>query len=374
MSDTSAFMRTVLLTYPATGMAYTGDPTKAMDTDTDGSGVVFQVTEDCELTHGNIICTAVAGTSPYYKFEVWPMATTGNGVPDTTGTVLAESADFQCTADLMKVAFTSSYSATQGQILCLLMVYADDGSTIDGSNYATVEQTNGRWSYWTGTQVYLNKSTSTWGNNGTYFPAMVVTTDKAYDLGGAMNYGASGLTTSTPGDIFAQKFVMPADKLLELHVIGFRFAGDMIGGSDVVDVGAWDASGDPLIDLCTIDADQGGGQSNQFGFYLGESEVYFAEALTMVSGGTYYIGAECVSGTFGLQLLGMGADFDAMQRGYPGAGWCRASMWDGSSWDDDWSSPSTPGRFMVSPILSDMHGVAGGGGSSIPGPSVGVIG
>ena len=261
MDDTSAFMHTVLSTYPASGQASTNDAVRVLDEDDDGSGVAFQVPEDCELTHGNVICTDVTGTSPYFKMQIWPMSTTGNGIPDESGTVLAETAAFQCTEDLIKVAFTSSYSATQGEVLCCLMVHAS--GTIDGSNKVSVEEVNGRWSYHTGVNgIYLSKwSGGYWGNNGTYFPAMVVTTDKSYDVGGVMNYGASTLSTSVAGEIFAQKFVMPTDKLLELHVAGFRFAGGMLNSTDVAKVGAWDASGNPLIDLQTLDASQGRGQT-----------------------------------------------------------------------------------------------------------------
>lgn len=378
MADTSAFMHTVLSTYPASGQRYTGDAPKSMDDADVSIGVVFQVPEDCELTHANILCTAVTGTQPFFKCELWPMDTAANGQPDTSGTVLAETADYQHSVGVNKTAFGSSYSATQGQVLCCVVVYAS--GTIDGSNFCTLEHISGRISYHSGYNTMIQRSSSggAYTSSGAYYPSVTVTTNKIYDVGGVMNHGYNGLYLGSVGHRYASKFVLPADKNLELHCIGFRMNSHTSDSTDTFKVGAWNAAGADLIDLQTIDADTGAGQSvGSIGFYLGETELYFAETLTMVSGGTYYIGIEHLSGSIYLDMLGMGEDYDEMVRAYPGQGWCKAAYWNTSSWDEDWIAGDTvtPGRFMISPILSDMHGVAGGGGgSTISGPSIGVIG
>jgi len=378
MADTSAFMHTILSTYPASGQRYTGDAPKLMNDADISFGVIFQVPEDCNLTHANILCKSVAGTQPYFKCQLWPMDTSNNAQPDTSGTVLAETAAYQHSTGVNKTAFTSAYSATQGQVLCCIIVHSS--GTIDGSNYCELEYISGRTVYWSGFNTMIQRSASggSYTTNGSYYPSVTVTTNKTYDVGGVMNHGYMNAYTGTTGYRYAQKFILPADKNLELHCVGFRMNSHSLDGTDVAKIGAWNAAGAELIDTQTIDADTGGGQTaGSIGFYLGESQLYFAETLTMVSGGTYYLGIEHVSGGIYLDMLGLGDDYDEMSRAYPGKGWVdKAAYWNGSSWDEDWvgGSTMTPGRFLISPILSDMHGVAGGGGSSIPGPSIGVIG
>ena len=378
MADTSAFMHTVLSTYPAIGLRYTGDAPKLMNDADISFGVVFQVPEDCSLTHANILCKSVAGTQPYFKCQLWPMSTTTNGQPDTSGTVLAETASYQHSAGVNKTAFTGAYSATQGQVFCCIIVH--DTGTIDGSNYCELEYIAGRNTYWSGynTMIQRGSGGGSYTSSGAYYPSVTVTTNKTYDVGGVMNHGYTGMFLGSAGHKLANKFVLPADKNLELHCVGFRMNSMSFDGGDVANIGAWDAACEPLIDLQSIDADTGAGQTlGSIGFYLGETVLYFAETLTMVSGGTYYIGIENVSDNIYLDMLQFGDDYDEMVRAYPMQGICKAAKWDGASWSEDWvgGTTSTPGRFILSPVISDMHGVAGGGGgSSIPAPSIGVIG
>ena len=380
MSDTSAFNGTILKTNWNVAPRYTDDASLVCDDDDVAAGVIFQVPEDCDLTHANVLCKAVTGTQPYFKAKLWPMSTTTGGQPDTSGTVLAETAAYQNSLGLNKVAFTSAYSATQGEVVACVFEY--ESGTIDGSNKCDFEYIGGRGNYHSGVNgilLYRTSGSATYSSNGSYFPSVCVTTDKDYDVGGTQPHGYSSLGSDVAGHRFCQKFTLPADRLLELHCIGIEVnSHQILNSTDTAKVGAWDAAGDDLIDLNTLDADQGyGATAGEIGFYLGPSHLYFAETLTMVSGGVYYLGIEALSGWTKIEFLTMGDDYDAMQRGYPGMDWCQVSKWDGSSWDDDFNAGATgtPGRALISPILSDIHGVAGGGGgSSISAPSMGLIG
>ena len=378
MADTRNWMKTTLTGWgaPTEGFGYT-DASKTCDHENEGVGVVFQVQEDCSITHGTGFCDAVTGTSPYWKMQLWPMSTSYDGQPDMTGTVLAETAEFQGTVEagwpytkLLKQAFTSPYSATAGQTLCCLLKYSS--GTIDGSNSCNWDYASGRASYRCGVGGYLESysgSATTWYGNGTYQPRMTVTTDKTYDLGGYPHLGEANYYMGVSGYRYANKITLPAaDPGLEMHVVGLQICGNIANGTDSIIAGAWDSDGDELIADNTISTVVSVGQQmGDIGFYLGVAEIYFKETLTIVSGGTYYLGIENDSGT----LYGAFKVFDDWaddcNRSWPMGANIEAAIYlpFGGGWADNWAgSGSDKTRFLINPIVSDIHGTSSGGGGS----------
>ena len=102
-------------------------------------------------------------------------------------------------------------------------------------------------------------------------------------------------------------------------------------------------------------------------------EYMFDTTVTMTSGTVYYMGFEKseagASNSLTVSYLSPGG-LDGLAS-WPGGAAFYASFWDesaGSGWADDNAK-----RLLLNPILSSIHGT-GGGGSTISGPSMGVIG
>ena len=86
------------------------------------AGVIFEVPEDMNITGGACLFTT-CGAGNKYKWELWPASTTVAGSPDTSGTVLAESAQITATEDTREEnTFTSPYAASKGDVLVLVLV------------------------------------------------------------------------------------------------------------------------------------------------------------------------------------------------------------------------------------------------------------
>ena len=378
--------------YAHQGAGYTDTP-KSLDHANVGVGVTFTTTEDCDITHMNFCCSSVYGTSPYYKVKLWAMVDDGtNYNPDMSGSPLAESAAFQVTIDgynpsyfnLHEVAFTSAYSATKGTTYMATVVY--DSGTIDGSNKAYIEWCAGRnYSYggMTGVCQSYSGSATDWYGSSTYMPAISVTTDEGYNLGGTLHLGDNSFTVTTNGHRVCQKITMPAEvdgAGLEMYCIGLHVSGAAANTTDHMKVGAWDAAGNALISIATHKADWSSHGNGSIGHYLGEYRVYFAEPLLMTSGNVYYIGWEGdnSSGSCTIQSSYFSFDEDqtTCERSWPMAGKVEGAHWDGSSWNDSWTNSGRgKSRWLINPIISDLYGTSsGGGGSSISGPSMGIIG
>ena len=391
MANSYLWNKTMLLGWGAPSTTYdTMDLANTLDHENEGVGVVFTAREDCSLTHANVLIDAVTGTSPYYKVQLWPMSDAGNGQPDMSGTVLAETAGFQGSltgafpyTKLFQPAFTSPYSATAGTMYAMIIQH--DSGTIDGSNNCGFTATSGRRDYYTcGAGGYLQAysgSRTTWYGSGLYIPGLTCVTDKAYDLGGVMAVETSATTLTVAGYRACNKITMPAavsDAGLEMYCIGIQMSGAIATGTSEFKVGAWDVDGNELCDPTEYDAEHGVGfASGQIGRTLGGATMYFAEPLLMSTGNAYYIGLENVSGnTFASFKI-----FDAYQseceRSWPMAGLVEAAYWAGSSWSDSWTgSAGGKNRWLINPIISDLYGTAagGGGGGSTTGATMGVIG
>ena len=133
MTDTNALIGTELKTFPG---GYLGHDTRLISYNdaADATLTVFQCEEACDLTGAMARCDALVGTSPFYKFELFALDTSAYFTP--TGSALATTAEFQFAVGDVSVNFTSAYTCTQGQVLCLKLSYAS--GTIDGSNYVDV--------------------------------------------------------------------------------------------------------------------------------------------------------------------------------------------------------------------------------------------
>ena len=362
MADTNALIGTELKTFPG---AYFGQNTysESLFASDDSIFLAFQCPEACDLTGAMARCTTVTGTSPYYTFELFAVTDGAYGIP--TGSALATTSAFQASLGDVQVNFTSAYTCSQGQVLCVKISYAS--GTIDSSNHANFlwETSTVRYNlfpyakYWNG---------SAWTGSTQRWPTFAVQTDiSGVDFGGIYNINDGGdELISTGGDRFAQRIDLPDGENLELHVDGFRFCGavENSGGADVI-VGVWPASGSALASA-TISTYQ---QSIQMDQNYSRS-YYFTSSATLTSGNIYYIGFEHTGGGAGDNI-----NVDYSEPGsanglksWPGGDNFYASKYSSSSWTDDVTK-----RLLLNPILSSVHG-SGGGGSSIPGPSMGVIG
>ena len=344
MSNTSALIGTELKTHP--GGYWTSTSWNRMQAADDATMTIFQCEEDCNLTGAMARCRFVTGTSPYYKFELFALDTSAYFTP--TGSALATTAGFQavhngdCTHN-----FTSPYTCTAGQTLCLKLSHAS--GTIDGSNWAD-------FLYYTATMKFqLMPMTAYWGGsswiaNNQYYPSQVVHTNLATgaDFGGIYNIAAGGYESlGSTGDRYAQRMQIPASENLELHIQGFRYHGraENSGGGDII-VGIWNAAG-VALSTQTID-------THHQNYQAGQSyarDYYFGDTVTVASGEVVYLGFERNGGgQINVQyskpngLLGL--------KSWPGGDAFYASEWDGSSWTDD-----NTRRLHLNPILSSVHGL-----------------
>lgn len=365
MADTNALIGTQLKTFPG---GYFGNTTYTwtFSDSTDAIITLFQCEEACDLTGAMAFCNSIQGTSPFYKFELFAVDTSAYFTP--TGSALATTAGFQvATATDESANFTSAYTCTQGQVLCLKLSYADDGSTIDGSNYAVFKYASAIVRYnlfpmvatWNG---------SSWSADNKYYPSMVVHSDLAagVDFGGIYNIGSGNYESiTTAGDRYALRMEIPASENLELHVDGFRYTGkvESSGGGDVI-VGIWPATGSALASA-TIDSYQ---QKQQMDKNYSR-DYYFTSTATVLAGDVVYLGFEHTGGGAGdnLNISYTQPNGAAGLKSWPGGASFYASKYASASWTDDNTK-----RLMLNPILSSVHGTGGGGSTTRP--TMGVIG
>ena len=368
MADTNALIGTELKTFPG---SYFGHATYnwTFDDSADALITLFQCEEACELTGAMAFCNSIQGTSPFYKFELFAVDTSSYFTP--TGSALATTAGFQVTtASNQSHNFTSPLTVTQGQVLCLKLRHADDGSTIDGSNYAVFKYASAIVRY------NLFPMSATWGgsswsaSSNKYYPSMVVHTDLAagVDFGGVYNTGSgSAEFITTGGDRYALRMEIPASENLEFHIDGFRYTGKVenSGGGDVI-AGIWNAAGVALATV-TIDSYQ---QNYQMDTNNSRDYLFDATA-TVASGDVVYLGFQHTGGGAGDNINISYAQPNGADglKSWPGGDSFYASGYDGSSWTDDKTK-----RLMLNPILSSVHGTGSGGGASTFAATMGVIG
>ena len=339
------------------------------------SGVSFQTREACNLTGAMIASSYLTGTTAVYKFELWPLSTTALNTPDTSGSVLATSANIQPNAHfgIWDADFTVAYTATAGQFLCVIIKPV---SGVDGSNKVQFNYLGGameRHAFPSG--MKSTDSGSSWVADSFAYPGIAVKTNKTQNLGGIPNMGTSSVNMSVLGDRVAQKITIPADEDsdtgLEVHCSGFYYTGNCTTNGETINFGAWDVDGNDLVTPVTLDHEQLGDKLE----YDTGAEFYFGEDLRMISGGSYYIGWESTStdttqiSCFRYGKTGAGYSLTPTpgnpERNWPGdaAMNIETFFWDDSDAETAWEIPPAHvsyggSRMCLNPLLSEIHGVS----------------
>jgi len=339
----------------------------AIDATTDRVGVVFEVKENCSITHAAIGVGAFAGNGGSFKFELWPMTAGTNGLPDISGTVLATTAAVSAYGNgytCHEFAFTSPYSATAGQQLACIIV---PQAGTDASNRT-------EWYYqgpdYNGTSALPAVITSTDSGSSyaiagyDYWPGICLKTDKNFPLGGVVVVGSGALSPGSANDRYANKITIPAGEDIELHVRGIQVFG-FYGLDDAEEImfGVWDVDGAEVGNSeRTVDGAQIG-VGNSAGTAL--MTFLFDNAVKMVSGSTYYVGWKNITGAVQGYTYTMGKDGSAGPDYSPGglAFGGEAFFWDDSDAETAWEKVQTgyEKRIAMNLLISDMHG----GGNSV---------
>ena len=368
MADTEALFGLELKTHPGSYWSY-AVYYHTLDSATEKFAVVFQAPGACDLT-GATVRVQGRTNPPNYKMTL--QGVDGDGDPD--GSVLATTAAWTAVYRTNhEVAFSSAYTATQGQVLALVVEYADDGSTIGSSNDAQFQP---RGTYRRYQQFpYFTSTTdgSTWTPDKDEYPLITVQTDQDWDCGGiyAMGLGSEYTDADAVGERYTQKMLIPSGENIEFHVKGFNFLGRVMAdtsapSSGPCKAGIWTADGTCLASV-TRDEDQ----VSDFPNDESTTTMYtFTSTATCVDGTAYYLGFECLDVAAPLSVGYVNLEIENALRSWPGQDAFHAASFaaDGSTITEDKTK-----RLCLNPIISSLHG-SGGGGSSIPGPSMGVIG
>ena len=365
MSDTAALQGIELKTHPGSQYGY-GLYGAFINSSDDKMAVIFTVPDDCNLTGMACYAESVTGTSPYFKMNIQGVTTSGADEPDgvVAGSGTAETDGFQVTATSRQAHdFDTPLAANGGGVYAAVLEY--DSGTVDGSNNALFRFAT-KNVYSNMLPLALSATGGAWTSYNLYWPGITVTTDQDYDIGGMFNAGAvtDSSSMNSSGERWAMRMAIPAAENLELHVEGFRYNGVPIGtNNEAYKIGIWNEAGVEIVSS-TIDADQGGSGGLTA---LSSREYMFDSIALLESGVVYHIGCENTGDTVEGSYIDV-KHADGL-RSYPGGDIFYASAWNGV---DTWTGDQTR-RILINPILSSIHG-SGGGGSSIPGPSMGVIG
>jgi hypothetical protein len=365
VADTNALQGVELKTHPGSYYNYTVTNLR-LDAATELMAVVFMVPEDCNITGMACYAETLNGTSPTYMMNIQGCL---DDYPKPDGTILGSGtakAEFAPTSSGSREAhdLDTPLAVTGGTVLAGVLEYAS--GTINSSNRVRFTEKIGTVHY---TQLPIHWQYGigggSWNGSVDAWPVLTVTTDLGYDIGGIFNIGPADTTLSDTGNRWTMRIEIPADENLELHVDGFRYYGSGPGGSYAdksYKVGMWNDSGTELAST-TIDSDQG---DLDFDYY--SRNYYFDEPVTIVSGEVFYCGFEETGDDISLRYADV-VHADGL-RSWPGGSVFTLGTWSAyySTWTEDQTS-----RPIIDLILSSVHG-SGGGGSSIPGPSMGVIG
>ncbi len=354
MTDTNALIGTQLKTFPGSYYNYSSG-SYIIDASGKKTGIVFQVPESCDITGMSAYCSGVA-SPPAYKFTL--EGVDASGQPD--GSVKATTAEFTPGGVGTEAhSFLAAYTATQGEILAGCWEYSS--GTVSASNDATFTSyiKTVRYNMFPYMAEYNGSS---WTKDIDSFPAFVLQTDEAFDIGGIFNIGAGVKSFTTTGERFAQRVLIPADEDIELHVDGFYFTGDIEASTgNTYKAGVWNAAGAEVAAV-SIDSSQ---QATYMSGYASR-QITFTSDATISAGDIFYIGFENTGENLSVDYAQpMGADG---LKSWPGGAAFYASFWNGSSWADDLTK-----RLCLNPTLSSFHGTGGGGGSTTR-PTMGVIG
>ena len=398
---------TILQLSPGSEFQSTSTGPRVIDDEDEGLFLGFTTYEACDLTAGTFYVKTLTGTSPYWKLELWPLYDdpphgTYGYINFQSGSVLAETAAFQVTGSDYRheQAFTAAYTATKNQKLGMLLKV--DSGTCDGSNSVSVEYSSGKsddmafpWVSYT-TNMSAGGGGPTWNDFQATTPNLTVVTDQDYDLAGPATIGNENQYTSFPstdildteGDRVCNKLTIPSsDKPIEFVVGGFRHYGKGPESLKEIKIGVWNQAGSFLGGTALWDPDQQGQAGDSSDGFV---NYYFDTNVTMESGETYYIGVERLTEDFPIgrqivsEITDTAQEATALKafRSWPLGADCRMFIWDAADGSPAWKLHEGVGytdafpysRMLIDPIIHDIHGSGEGGGSSIPGPSIGVIG
>ena len=367
MADTEALFGLELKTHPGSYWSY-AVYYHNLDSATEKFAVVFQVPGACDLT-GATVRVQGRASPPDYKMTL--QGVDGSGDPD--GVALATTAGWTAVYRTNhEIAFTSAYTATQGQVLALVVEY--DSGTIGGSNYAQFQPRGTYRRYQSFPYFTSTTDGSTWNADTDEYPLITVQTDQDWDCGGiyAMGLGSEYADADAVGERYTQKMLIPSGENIEFHVTGFNFLGRVMAdavppSSGPCKAGIWTADGTCLASV-TRDEDQTGtfpSQEHTTTMYT------FTSTATCTDGVAYYLGFECLDVAAPLNVGYVNLEIENGLRSWPGQDAFHAAAFasDGTTISEDKTK-----RLCLNPIISSLHGAGGGGGSSIPGPSMGVIG
>jgi hypothetical protein len=363
MADTYALLGTELKTFPGSYYGYSNlDDT--LDASGEKAAVIFQVPGACDLTGATAFCSGVA-SPPTYKFTL--QAVDAAGDPD--GVVLATTAEFTPSASTAEQhSFTSAYTATQGQVLALVLEYGS--GTISASNDATFRNRT-VYAKYNLFPFYSGYNGSSWSGDNDAYPVMTVQTDEDWDTGGIFNTAAAATfgPSSNAGERYTQKMLIPSGENIELHIIGFEFSGRVLNDTSApadgpYKAGIWNAAGTALASV-SIDPDQQAAFPMQAKY---SRDILFTSTATCTDNVAYYLGFEHLA-----DALNVGCSTPGSAAGLKS--WPAGDIFYAATFDQFGTiTEDKSKRLLLNPILSSWHGTASGGGGSTTRPTMGVIG
>lgn len=321
----------------------------AVDGATDAAEFIFQVGEAITITRLGVRVGAVVGTSPTYRISL--QGVSAAGVPD--GTVKASgnaSATWQPSgAGFSWRTLTSSYAASAGEFLALVVDYSS--GTIDASNYASI----------TTTMTNLvpnpprfptayNNAAGTRSGQGTGFvgPFGFGTSGQAYGIPIDAAYNQV-YNSGSGSDEWGMRFSIPTHFGSSCQLLGAYIAGFGSQTGSTIALTAY--NGTTSIASLNIDSDMFPNTST------GTSTFRFASPPTISPGTQYRLALAPVS-TQNTTLRGYSfasaADRLAL---VPGSDWLVSHRADAGAWSDVDTS--------VLPIIPIIGNISSGGGGAL---------
>jgi hypothetical protein len=324
-----------------------------LDASGDRWACIFMMKEAATLTHGAFRYIARTGTPPTYNIKLCAVDASGNPDLATVHATQTFTPPASTAWDLTTqwVAFASSYGASRGQMLALVIDY--NTGTIDGSNNSTFARFDGGFSFGRTSIPYVMQdlSAGTWTRSATATAAVygVKSASKAY---GNPYQGVTTTTLTSSGHRATKKFTLPAGSGASLTVVGIRMMARAPNASgQTYIVGLWDAAG-AVVQAVTMDSDAVASIGGTFSGF----EIYFDDTpVALDFGSPYYAGIERVGSDVSFYSLNLAAAGDATA--YPLGGSAMLSTWNGSAWSD--SDVNLP---MVELLIEDWTEPSAGGG------------
>lgn len=311
----------------------------------DKFAAIVQAPYDITISHLGWTVSTFAGTPVQHKISLQGITT--GGVPDGNikgggnayGT-FTPPPDTSANQVWKWASLTSSYSATAGEFLCIVV---EPVGTPDGSNNSTFSIRHSVFAH-SGFPYTLTQTNGGAWTKLTSNPLWGIKNSDASLVGGfpMPATGAGSRSTNTSGNRLAVKFTVPAiwDNL---KVIGIKLITGYTGGQ-TFRYGIWTDSST----IASIDVDSDfHGDTNPNNIY----EIYFDDDPAILSSGvTYYAGIECVSSSSVILNTSVFTSNDDMEALPGGKTWVLSSYTAASS---TWADTNTE-RPYVDLILHDI--------------------